>query len=69
MNTLPELLTELFEKDHHLRRDLKLMRSLSCQERHFLARTARFWGLPTGAYIRFLIRSGGDPFFPSRPEV
>jgi|TARA_R110002096_G_scaffold148727_1_gene309770 hypothetical protein len=45
-----------------------LLAGLSVQEARFLARTAAFWGLPSHIYIRALIRSGGDPFLPSRRE-
>lgn len=48
--------------------DTALLAGLSVQEARFLTRTAAFWGLPSQVYIRALIRSGGDPFLPSRRE-
>jgi len=68
MSVLPEMLNELFERDERLRRDILLILGLSCQEHHFLSRTAQSWGLSTSDYIRFLIRSGGDPLLPPRRE-
>ena len=68
MDRLAAQLDQLF-RDERLRSDFALICGLSCQERHFLARTARFWGLPTGAYIQSLIRCGGNPLMPRRPEA
>ena len=68
MSVLPEMLNELFERDERLRRDIHLILGLSCQERHFLSRTAQSCGLPPGEYIRSLIRAGGDPLLPPRQE-
>ncbi|MCA8927022.1 MAG: hypothetical protein KDC18_03070 [Alphaproteobacteria bacterium] len=68
MSGLAELLDELFERDDRLHRDLRLFLGLTSQERHFLSRTARFWDLPPTTYVQSLIRCGGDPLIPSRPE-
>lgn len=68
MNTLPELLNEVSKCDARIGRDIDLILGLTCQERHFLSRCARSWGLPDVAFMQMLIRAGGDPFLPSRRE-
>jgi len=55
--------------DERLCADIAYIRGLSCQEHEFLAHTARFWGLPTGAYIQLLVRNGGNPLIPARPKA
>lgn len=68
MDSLPELLDELLEEVPNLRSDITMMMGLSCRERHLLHRCANFWGVPLGAYIQLMIRSGGDPLLPPRRE-